>query len=102
MRSVIMHKGIFSTRRQRGLQRCPEALLRTLGDIRYANFVSSQSAECSEMPPLRFTSCAHAGFRARVLENCEALRIKRRGSKVSVTRPQSDAPGQLLASEAHI
>ena len=45
MRSVIMHKGIFSTGDNEGYSEVPVALLRTLGDIRYANFVSSQSAE---------------------------------------------------------
>ena len=45
MRSVIMHKGIFSTGDNEGYTEVPEALLRTLGDIRYANFVSSQSGK---------------------------------------------------------
>jgi hypothetical protein len=45
MRFVIMHKGIFSTGDNEGYSEVPEALLRTLGDVRYANFVSSQSAE---------------------------------------------------------
>ena len=45
MRCVIMHKGIFSTGDNEGYSEVPEALLRTLGDVRYANFVSSQSAE---------------------------------------------------------
>ena len=45
MRSVIMHKGIFSTGDNEGYTEVPEALLQTLGDVRYANFVSSQSAE---------------------------------------------------------
>jgi hypothetical protein len=45
MRSVIMHKGIFSTGDNEGYSEVPEALLRTLGDIRYAAFVTNQSAE---------------------------------------------------------
>jgi hypothetical protein len=45
MRSVIMHKGIFSAGDNEGYTEVPEALLRTLGDVRYAAFVSSQSAE---------------------------------------------------------
>jgi hypothetical protein len=45
MRSIITHKGIFSTGDNEGDSEAPEALLRTLGDVRYAAFVSSQSAE---------------------------------------------------------
>ena len=45
MRSVIIHKGIFSTGDNEGYSEVPEALLRTLGDVRYAAFVGSQSAE---------------------------------------------------------
>lgn len=45
MRCVIMHTGIFSTGDNEGYTEVPEALLLTLGDVRYANFVSSQSAE---------------------------------------------------------
>lgn len=45
MRSVILHKGIFSTGDNEGYSEVPEALLRTLGDVRYAAFVTSQSAE---------------------------------------------------------
>ncbi len=45
MRCVLLHKGIFSTGDNEGYSEVPEALLRTLGDIRYANFVNSQSAE---------------------------------------------------------
>ena len=45
MRSVIIHKGIFSTGDNEGYSEVPEALLRTLGDIRYADFVTTQSAE---------------------------------------------------------
>ena len=45
MRCVLMRKGIFSTGDNEDCSEVPEALLRTLGDIRYANFVSSQSAE---------------------------------------------------------
>jgi len=45
MRSVIMHKGIFSTGDNEGYSEVPDALLRTLGDIRYAAFVGSQPAD---------------------------------------------------------
>ena len=45
MRFVILHKGIFSTGDNEGYSEVPEALLRTLGDVRYAAFVTSQSAE---------------------------------------------------------
>ena len=45
MRSVIMHKGIFSSGDNEGYTEVPEALLRTLGDVRYAAFVTSQSTE---------------------------------------------------------
>ena len=45
MPSLIMHKGIFSTGDNEGYGEIPDALLRTLGDVRYAAFVSSQSAE---------------------------------------------------------
>ncbi len=45
MRSVIIHKGIFSTGDNEGFSEVPEALLRTLGDVRYAAFVTTQSAE---------------------------------------------------------
>jgi len=45
MRCVIMHKGIFSTGDNEGYSEVPDALLRTLGDIRYAAFVGSQPAD---------------------------------------------------------
>ena len=45
MRLLIMHKGIFSTGDNEAYTEVPEALLRTLGDVRYAAFVRSQSAE---------------------------------------------------------
>ena len=45
MRLLIMHKGIFSTGDNEGFSEVPEALLRTLGDVRYAAFVTTQSAE---------------------------------------------------------
>ena len=45
MRSVIMHKGIFSTGDNEGYTEVPEAVLRTVGDFRYAAFVRSQAAE---------------------------------------------------------
>ncbi len=45
MRLLIMHKGIFSTGDNEGFSEVPEALLRTVGDVRYAAFVTAQSAE---------------------------------------------------------
>jgi len=45
MCSVIMHEGIFSTGDNEGYSEVPKALLRTLGDIRYADFVTTQSAK---------------------------------------------------------
>ena len=45
MRSLIMHKGIFSTGDNEGYSEVPDVLLRTLDDVRYAAFVASQSAE---------------------------------------------------------
>jgi hypothetical protein len=43
MRLVIMHEGIFSTGDNEGYSEVPQALLRTLGDARYAAFVTRQS-----------------------------------------------------------
>ena len=45
MRCVLLHKGIFSSGDNEGYTEVPEALLRTLGDVRYAAFVTSQSTE---------------------------------------------------------
>ena len=45
MRSVIMHAGVFSTDDNEGYSEVPEALLRTLGDVRYAAFATGQSTE---------------------------------------------------------
>jgi hypothetical protein len=45
MRSVILHRGIFSTGDNEGYSEVPEALLHTLGDARYAAFVIRQPAE---------------------------------------------------------
>jgi hypothetical protein len=42
MRLVIMHEGIFSTGDNEGYTDIPEALLRTLGDARYAEFITGQ------------------------------------------------------------
>jgi hypothetical protein len=42
MRSVIMHDGFFSTGDNEGYSEVPQALLRTLGDSRYAAFVARQ------------------------------------------------------------
>jgi len=45
MRSVILLTGMFSTGDNEGYSEVPEALLRTLGDVRCAAFVTSQSTE---------------------------------------------------------
>jgi hypothetical protein len=42
MRSIIMHNGPFSSGDNEGYSEVPQALLRTLGDNRYAAFVISQ------------------------------------------------------------
>jgi hypothetical protein len=42
MRLVIMHEGIFSTADNEGYSEVPQALLRTLGDARYAEFITGQ------------------------------------------------------------
>ena len=43
MRTVIMHEGLFSTGDNEAYSEVPQALLRTLGDARYAAFVIRQS-----------------------------------------------------------
>jgi hypothetical protein len=45
MRTVILHAGLFSTGSNEGYSEVPEALLRTLGDDRYAAFVARQPRE---------------------------------------------------------
>ena len=72
MRFVIMHKGIFSTGDNEGYTEVPEALLRTLGDVRYAAFVSSQSAEVRNAA-LGLLPAYTQHFWAHVPENCEAV-----------------------------
>ena len=42
MRTVIMHDGLFSTGDNEAYSEVPQALLRTLGDTRYASFVVHQ------------------------------------------------------------
>jgi hypothetical protein len=49
MHSVIMHKGIFSTGDNEGYSEVPRVLLRTLGDDRYADFVTRQSRDVQEL-----------------------------------------------------
>ena len=72
MRSVILHKGIFSTGDNEGYSEAPVALLRTLGDVRYAAFVTSQSTEV-RAAALGLLSCAHPKLRAHLPENCEVV-----------------------------
>ena len=97
MRSVIMHKGIFSTGDNEGYTEVPEALLRTLGDVRYANFVSSQSAE------VRDAALGLLPAHSRISRACtrELQSCITRGSQVGVTG-LARRSSQLLASEAHI
>jgi hypothetical protein len=81
MRSVIVHKGIFSTGDNEGYREAPEALLRTLGDVRYAAFVSSQSSEVRDAAlglVLRTSKISHAG--TQELRSCIA-----HGSEVGIT-----------------
>jgi hypothetical protein len=48
MRTVIMHQGLFSTGDNEGYSEVPQALLRTLGDDRYAAFVVRQPRAIQE------------------------------------------------------
>jgi hypothetical protein len=48
MRSVIMHNGPLSTGDNEGYSEVPHALLRTLGDSRYAAFVISQRRDVQD------------------------------------------------------
>ena len=43
MHTVIMHEGLFSTGDNEAYSEVPQALLRTLGDTRYTDFVVHQS-----------------------------------------------------------
>ena len=49
MRLVIAHEGIFSTGDNEGYSEVPQALLRTLGDDRYAGFVVRQSRNVQQL-----------------------------------------------------
>lgn len=48
MRLVIMHEGIFSTADNEGYSEVPQALLRTLGDTRYAAFITHQPRDVQQ------------------------------------------------------
>lgn len=48
MRSLVMHRGTFSTGDNEGYSEVPEALLRTIGDDRYAAFIVSQPRDVQE------------------------------------------------------
>ena len=49
MRLVIMHRGVFSTVDNEGYSEVPQALLRTVGDDRYAAFVIRQPPDVHEL-----------------------------------------------------
>ena len=49
MRTVIMHQGLFSTGDNEGYTDVPQALLRALGDDRYAAFVTRQPRYVQEL-----------------------------------------------------
>jgi hypothetical protein len=49
MRRVIMHEGLFTTGDNEGYSEVPQALLRTLGDDRYAAFVIRQPRDLQEL-----------------------------------------------------
>ena len=92
MRLLIMHKGIFSTGDNEGFSEVPEALLRTVGDVRYAAFVGSQSAESGMQRWVYFLrTCNISGAGTRELRICIT-----RGSQVSVAR-LTKRSSQLLA-----
>ena len=97
MRSVIMHKGIFSTRDNEGYTEVPEALLRTLGDVRYAAFVSSQSAEVRNaalgLLPVHTQHFGRTYPRTAKLYHAWVARQRRTSSQTS---------SHLLVREAHI
>jgi hypothetical protein len=49
MRLVIIHRGVFSTGDNEGYSEVPQALLNTLGDDHYAEFVIRQPREVQEL-----------------------------------------------------
>jgi hypothetical protein len=49
MRLIITHEGIFSTGDNEGYSEVPQALLRTLGDDRYAGFVVRQPRNVQQL-----------------------------------------------------
>jgi hypothetical protein len=64
MHRLIMHKGIFSTGDNEGYSEVPEALLRTVGDDRYAAFVRHQARDVQELA-LAVDSEQIPGFKRR-------------------------------------
>jgi len=48
MRQIIAHEGIFSTGDNEAYSEVPQALLRTLGDARYAAFIASQPRDVQQ------------------------------------------------------
>jgi hypothetical protein len=97
MRSLIMHKGISSTDDNEGFSEVPEALLRTLGDVRYAAFVTTQSAEVRD-----------AALGSLPAHTQEFSRTYPRTAKLYQTwiasqrHTSNQTLRQLLASEAHV
>ena len=97
MRLLIMHKGIFSTGDNEGFSEVPEALLRTVGDVRYAAFVTAQSAEVRD-----------AALGSLPAHTQDFPRTYPRTAKLYQTwiasqrHTSNQTLRQLLASEAHI
>jgi hypothetical protein len=60
MRRVIMHEGVFSTGDNEGFSEVPQALLRTLGDDRYAAFVLRQPRTIQELALAVYPEQIHA------------------------------------------
>ena len=72
MRLLLLHDGIFSTVDNEGYSEVPQALLRTLGDERYAKFIVHQSSDVRQRAldvyPAQFT-----GFERRFPQTAELL-----------------------------
>ena len=49
MRLLIIHEGIYSTGDNEGYSEVPQALLRTLGDVRYSSFLIREPAEVQQL-----------------------------------------------------
>jgi hypothetical protein len=97
MRSVIMHTGMFSTGDNEGYSEVPEALLRTLGDVRYAAFVSVSRPKSGMQRWVYFLPTRNISVAGiRELRSCITRRSQ--GSVARLTKRSS----QLLARGAHL